>query len=186
MTQYQADNLSEIDQEGIKDLKKIYESHYNELVRFAFKHLNNVHLAEDVVQDVFITLWEKRDSIDINKSVKSYMFTSVRNHSINYLRSKYKRTIFIELSDFVLHGENETDNDLISSDLTSLIERSIERLPNKCKIIFLLSRNFGMTYDEIASHLNLSKRTVHTQIGIALKKIRKQLGKNWYLIPGKE
>ena len=185
MDQSESDNKNGYDQKPIEDLKVIYETHRDELVRFAFKFLNSIELAEDVVQEVFIVFWQKRSSININESVKSYLFASVKNHSIDYLRSKYRRTRFVEFSKLIPSNSELPDADLQTTDLASLIKMCIDNLPEKCRIIFTLSRNMGMTYDEIASHLKISKRTVQTQIGIALKRIRFQLGEYWFKIPEK-
>ncbi len=171
----------------VAGLKRIYDICYLDMFRFAIKYTQSNEVAEEIVQDIFIQIWEKRQIIEITRSLKSYLFSAVKNQSINYLKSKYKKYSFTELTD--RHETKRTtsaDEELISSELTSIIKQSVDDLPPKCKLIYNLSRNSEMRYDEIAVQIGISKRTVQTQIGIALKRIRTHLGKNWDDIPEKE
>ncbi len=178
--------LSMLRNNKVAGLKNIYDIYYLDLFRFAFKYTHSREAAEEIIQDVFIQIWEKRQIIEITRSLKSYLFSAVKNQSINYLRSKYKKYSFTEITDkHILKQTAPADEGLIGSELSVIIEESVESLPPKCKLIYKLSRDSEMSYEEIAIQLGISKRTVQTQIGIALKKIRQHLGNKWDDIPGR-
>lgn len=134
-------------------------------------------MAEEVVQEVFISLWERRKEIVITHSVKSYLVSSVRNRSINYLKLQLPKDRRKEdLDDFhiALTASSDTSG-LEYNELYDIIQEAINQLPEKCKAIFILSREEGLTYKEIADELSLSLKTVENQMGIALKKLRAAL-----------
>lgn len=152
----------------IKEYKKIFEQFYSDLCNFAYSFVKRAEIAEDIVQDVFLMIWENRQKLQLHTSLRSYLFTSVRNKSLNYLKSK--------VADVNLCDEwaNEIADETGEGNEMSIeaINLAIEKLPEKCKIIFNLSKFKGYSYIEIATELNLSIKTVETQMGIALKKIR--------------
>ncbi|MDI9355449.1 MAG: RNA polymerase sigma-70 factor [Chitinophagaceae bacterium] len=158
-----------------KEFSDIFQEYYPALCRYALKIVRKEELAEDVVQEVFVNLWEKRNKIDIAISIKSYLYTSVRNRSINQLKLLFQReqkkekiyenmNISEDISDIL--KQNELQNTY------EIVQEAIETLPPKCKIIFLLSREEYMTYALVAKELNISIKTVENQIIIAFKKIR--------------
>lgn len=134
-------------------------------------------MAEEVVQEVFINFWERRNDIVITHSVKSYLVSSVRNRSINYLKLQLPKDQRKEdIDDF--HILLPTPGGLQAmeyQELHDLVQKAINQLPEKCKAIFVLSREEGLTYQEIATQLDLSVKTVENQMGIALKKMRAAL-----------
>ncbi len=156
--------------------EEIFRRFYNDLARFCFSMVRDETIAEEIAQEVFIYLWEKKDSIEISSSLKSYLFSAVRNKSINYIKYELpKQRVLIDLSDAVLvegtvfHERNDVNR------LKKKIQVAINQLPEKCKQIFLLSRYGGMTYKEIAEELVISVKTVENQMSIALKKLRDSL-----------
>jgi len=163
-----------------KAIKYLFDLHYDDLCRYAFSLLENKEIAEEIVQEIFIYLWEKRQSINISASVKNYLFKSVKNQSINYFKSKYAK-----ISSQTIDIDEYNTNNLIieKSDIKELSEISrnaIDSLPERCALVFKLSRNFGMTYNEIAESLQISVKTVENQMTIALKRIRTYLDLNWF------
>jgi len=159
---------------------RLFDEYYVSLCYFANKFIRDIDASRSVVQQVYVDLWEKREKIDIFWSVKSYMYNSVRNRSIDYLR---KNKNSVSLTD----PENDTRQipfrDLVEeSELNELINSSINKLPEKCRAIFLLCRFEGLKYSEIAQKLNISVKTVEMQIGIALKKLRESLSDNQMII----
>ncbi len=133
-------------------------------------------MAKEIVQDSFINLWEKRQSIDISKSVKSYLTTSIRNKCLNYLRDTKKFNTDIILSDVLFQEVNfEQSDKLIEKELSNRINNAIDKLPEKCKEIFVLNRFENLKYKEIAVKFNISIKTVETQISKALKHLREKL-----------
>ena len=158
-----------------KNFSDIFQEYYPELCRYALKILRKEELAEDVVQEVFVNLWEKRNKIQINTSIKSYLYTSVRNRSLDQLKVIFQReqkkeslyehmNITEDISDIL--RQNEFQNTY------EMVQEAIETLPPKCKIIFLLTREEDMTYKLVAKNFNISIKTVENQIIIAFKKIR--------------
>lgn len=149
----------------------LFNTHYTPLVRFAFTFLQDKDEAEEVIQDIFVRIWEQRASINITTNIKSYLFSSARNRSINKIKSvQTRQNILSEINQYQTqtgeHGYNE------SAELKTAIEEAIKQLPEKCQTIFLLSREEELTYKQIAQKLNLSEKTIENQMGIALKKLR--------------
>jgi RNA polymerase sigma-70 factor, ECF subfamily len=154
----------------------LFEGYYVGLCFFASRYLKDMDLSRSLVQQVYVDIWIKRESIGINKSVKSYLYSIVRNRCIDYLR-KIKTSI--EFSEAV-HDLNQLPfHDLVEeAELNDRINKSINNLPEKCREIFILCRFEGLKYSEIAQKLTISVKTVEMQISIALKKIRKDLSDN--------
>jgi RNA polymerase sigma-70 factor (ECF subfamily) len=167
----------------LKTFKLIFDTYYEGLVRYAIKMLHKPEVGEEIVQDVFERLWLRRKELQINTSLSAYLYASVRYRCINYLKSKIQNFI---LEDNLQNIDQPTEytplQELEFKDLTEAIRASIDTLPEQCRAIFSLSRNSGLSNPEIAEQLNLSPKTIENQIGIALKKIREFLQKNWYAI----
>ena len=169
----------------LKTLRHLFDSYYKELVRFSMKIVMNKEISEEIVQDVFIRIWNNRNALNIEKSVDAYLFASVKNASINYLKSKYARIRFVKLEDSGDFPEYHTaEDDIITYELKKVLYEAVNSLPPKCKTIFSLSRNAGLSIEDIAHHLNISRKTVQAQIGIAIQKIKKALKNRWEDIPG--
>ncbi|MBN1183802.1 MAG: RNA polymerase sigma-70 factor [Bacteroidales bacterium] len=156
-----------------QSLKYLFTEYYKPLYVFARKYLAIKEIAEEIVQDVFIYLWDNIQSIDIQISLKSYLFTSVKNRSLNYIKSRYNQTTHIGLEE-VTEGDAHISeiSGIEYQELYKLIQSAIENLPEKCKEVFYLSRNSEFTYQEIADDLGISKDTVKMHIKNALKKIK--------------
>ncbi len=164
-------------------LEIIYKKYYQGLFYYAKKFVKEKGAAKDIVQESFLKIWENRDSIIIVGSVSAYLYKTVCNHSINFLKhqqvnrkhiEKHKEQIENAISYFSIstdHGQSI----MIAKEMDSLVNHAIENLPEKCKNIFKLSRFKGLKNNEIATELGVSLNTVQTQISIALKKLRKTL-----------
>lgn len=155
--------------------KVLFDKYYSQLTQTAYLFVKDSDIAEEIVQEFFIKLWIKKNEININSSVKSYLFQSIRFRSINYIRD-HKRiaseNFELELiNDSIENQFEDFDYDIIKNKLVA----AIDSLPEKCKIIFLLSREESLTYKQIAEKLDISQKTVENQIGIALKKLREKL-----------
>jgi len=152
---------------------RLFDAYYSALCLFANKYLQDMDLARSLVQQVFIDLWTKRERITVSTSVKSYLYTTVKNRCIDVLR-KTKATS--EISESVENLNQTPFRDLVEeAELNDRINASINQLPEKCREIFLLCRFEGMKYSEIAEKLGISVKTVEMQMGIALKKLRDSL-----------
>lgn len=159
-----------------------FYKYYNSLCYFAINILEDSHVAEDVVQDVFVTIWNRRKKLSVEGSIRSYLYKSVKNRSINYLRSKKLETKSLEEAILPEQDSEKIPSEImqekeIYDELVMAIEQAIEQLPKRQKLIFTLSRDEGLTYEEIAEVLDISVKTVKTQIGRSKVKMREVLSK---------
>ncbi len=147
------------------------------LCAFANKFLADPEEAQEVVQDMFVKIWEARDEIDPENSLKSYVFKTVMNLSINRLRRKKVESRYIEIYKLVYIDNQEfsAHESLLGRELEAHIVHSIKKLPSECRKIFELSRSEGLKYKEIAETLHISVKTVETQMSKALRTLRIEL-----------
>jgi RNA polymerase sigma-70 factor (ECF subfamily) len=153
--------------------KTLYDRYNKKIYFFSLRYLSNNIEAEELVQSVFINVWEHRESLDANISVKNYIYKAAVNYIYNYLKKKAIRARFVESE--IKKGEihsNLTYEQVFYHDLERSISAIVEALPSQQKKIFQLSRYEGLTHKEIAKKLDLSERTVENQIFRSLKKIR--------------
>jgi RNA polymerase sigma-70 factor (ECF subfamily) len=156
-----------------KAFSELFDEYYSALCLFANKYLHDMDLSRSLVQQVFIDLWTKRQKIAISTSVKSYLYTTVKNRCIDVLRKEKSTT---EISESVENLRQTPFRDLVEeAELNDRINASINQLPDRCREIFLLCRFEGLKYSEIAEKLGISIKTVEMQMGIALKKLRDSL-----------
>jgi RNA polymerase sigma-70 factor (ECF subfamily) len=155
---------------------QVYVCYFTRLHRFAKEYVMSDEDAENIVQDVFMMLWEKRQVLNVQISLTAYLFSLVKNKCIDYLRHKviaeeYKQELNAKLSSL------EEINRAFSSDedIERFINEAINKLPKRCREIFIMSRVEGKKYQEIADELNISVNTVENQMSIALKKLRVEL-----------
>ena len=130
--------------------------------------------SEDLVQDVFTTLWERWEFVQNYINLKNYMFTAVKNHALNFIQREKKENVSI--SDLFPDIPEEDTTDAYNKEIVAVkILHAIEELPPQCKKIFNLAYQKELNYQEIADELNISKNTVKTQIGLAYKNLRFKL-----------
>ncbi len=154
--------------------ERIFKEYYRPLVVFAMKYINNVETAKEIVQDFFVKLYEKRHTVIIDTSLKSYLYKSVYNACLNYIsqnemRNRHFKNMALRTEDSVI------DDHVTTVELQNRIYECIESMPEQCKRIFKMNRFDGLKNEQIAQKLNLSKRTVETQISKALRILRKKL-----------
>jgi RNA polymerase sigma-70 factor (family 1) len=154
----------------------LFKEYYKVLTIFAVKYLKDLEASKELVQELFVHIYEKRENLDINSSLKSYLFRSVHNRCINSINAQKIRDRYAEhynkTSDF---KTNTLEQDVNVSELENALHIAINNLPPKCKAIFKMNRFEGLSNHEIAEKLTLSKRTVETQISKALKILRVKL-----------
>jgi len=162
--------------------EKIFREFYPPLCGYAYNFLKEQEASEEVVQEVFFKIWERRNELDISVSVKNYLFRAVRNSSLNQLKhlkikeeyGKYNRSVIRE-------NEKILSDAVVEHELQEKIITAIENMPDKQKRVFILSRYEGLKYKEIAAQLGLSIRTVEVHISNALRYMREELSD--YLMP---
>jgi RNA polymerase sigma-70 factor (ECF subfamily) len=155
--------------------EKLFNFYCQSLISFSRRYVLDKQVAENIVQDIFVRTWTNRTNLDPSKSIKSYLFTSVKNESLKHLRH-----LDVELRSLgriadSMADENNPEKKLDQSELEINIDNAISELPEKCREIFSMNRFDGLKYAEIAEILNLSVKTVETQMGRALKKMRERL-----------
>lgn len=161
--------------------KTIFNLYYKPLCSFAKKYVLDLAVAEDIVQELFVKFWEQRKEVQLEISVRSYFFQSVRNECLNYLKHQGVK------EKYRMHIENaSTDNffydKLEEEEINQLVYQTIQSLPPRCKQIFELSRFEGKTFEEISQELSISKNTIKNQLVRALTHIRQVLEKNEILL----
>lgn len=157
--------------------EKIFRSYYERLCNYAYGFLDSSQRSEDVVQAVFLKIWDQREDWDPKTTVSQYLFTAVRNRALNVLRhERIKEDSEEEVSRiFQELKEPSSTDDQNTEELQKAIQNAIDDLPPRRREIFLLSRRSGLTYREIANVLGISVNTVSTQMGRALESLRNHL-----------
>ena len=135
----------------------------------------SIDTAREIVQDFFVRLYEKRQTLSISISEKSYLYRSIYNCCINYITQKNIQDKHLKSIDLERDDEENLESEINTVELQYKIYEAIDGLPAKCQQIFKMNRLEGLKNEEIANQLNLSKRTVETQISKALKILRKKL-----------
>lgn len=164
-------------QKGDKQaFKYLFDSFFASLCRFLRIYVGDHSVAEEIVLDVFTSIWEKREKLEIKISWKAYLFQSARNKALNHLRDNDR---FVFVSDWSLHEKTTMDHSLELKELERLIQEAVCTLPDLCQDIFRRSRMEYQTNKEIANDLNISVKYVEAQITKALKLIKKYLGDSY-------
>jgi RNA polymerase sigma-70 factor (family 1) len=164
--------------DGLKSkeaFENTFKQYYAQLVVYACKYVLNIDVAREIVQDFFVRLYEKRSTLVIGVSLKSYLYRSVFNCCINFINQKNMQDKHLKNIDMERENEDNLESEINTVELQYRIFEVIDKLPAKCQQIFRMNRLDGLKNEEIALQLNLSKRTVETQISKALKILRKKL-----------
>lgn len=174
-TDHDNELLNQLRQSDEKAFETIFNTYYGSLCLFASQFLGDDAKAEETVQDLFVNLWNKRAKLEIDRSLKSYLFHAVKNHCLNWIQHTKVRDKHAErVKERFMREVNESDF-FLEVGLSDKIAEAIESLPEKRRQIFKLSREQGLKYQEIADQLGLSVKTVETHMGLALKQLREQL-----------
>ena len=156
---------------------EIYDRYWALLYKHAYRLIKDQDLAQDVVQEVFVSLWDKINAIDLQFSINSYLYTAVRNKVLNLIqRDKVKNNYIESFANFVASSEAITDYRLRERLLKEKIEKEVAALPSKMRQLFEMSRIKNMSHKQIAEELNLSDKTVKKQMSNAIKILRLKLG----------
>lgn len=155
----------------------IYSTHWEQVFDTAFKRVGDEAIAQDITQDIFISLWEKRQTLEIQDSLSAYLMGAVKYKVINYFKSnitkeRYKEDLMSLTGN--ISALNPT-NQLIVNEIHHQLDEAIAELPERMGLIFTMSRKQEKSNDEISAELNLSIQTVKNQLTAALKIIRKRL-----------
>ena len=168
--------FKEIKKGNLVTFEKLFRKYYAGLCNYAGKYLKDLDRSEEVVQELFYKLWEKRNKLEINVSLKSYLYRAVYNGCLQYLNH---RAIEIKYENYYKKQSKEYFRDASEAmnmqELNEIINETLNSLPERCRNIFILNRQDGLKYREIAKKLDLSIKTVEANMGKALKLLRKNL-----------
>lgn len=154
----------------------LFDQHFADLCNYLNIYLHSREFSEAIALEIFEFVWEKRESLVIRVSFKSFLFSSAKNKAISHYRKEHK-TIFtsLELAESVFPDESDSQQFLEEKELRHFIENAIDRLPEQSKKIYLMAREENLSHKEIAELLGLSPKTVENHVGIALRKLRVSL-----------
>jgi RNA polymerase sigma-70 factor, ECF subfamily len=171
-----SDILLAIRQGNERVYEVVFRKHYQSLCNYACGILKDMDDSEEVVQSIFLKFWEQREGIEINVSLKSYLYRAVHNMCLNRIKHlKIQETYRQYVGDYLEETYDSATEIMDKVELENRIEDALEKLPEQCRLIFKMSRFEELKYQEIADKLGLSVKTIENQIGKALKIMRSEL-----------
>jgi RNA polymerase sigma-70 factor, ECF subfamily len=170
-------NIDNIRNSDVGEFQLLFENYYSKLCDFVIGFVRASDVAEDIVQDLFLKVWERRYEWYPNGPIRSYLFKCARNAAIDYLRNqKLKRTYMCEISiDIADNSSPRPDNQLEIKDINNRLQQLVNEMSERQRTIFVLNRIYKLTYREIADIHGISIKTVETHMARALKIIREKL-----------
>jgi RNA polymerase sigma-70 factor (family 1) len=160
---------------------KFYNIYFHKVYRFSTYFIKPHEICEEIVSDVFLTIWNNRMEIANIKNIEAFLFTVTKHKAYNYLDQVTRKPVFTDKIPFEFTKENcnDTPEDIIlTKELQNTIKASIDELPKQCKLIFIMSREEGLRHQDIAQILHISEKTVDSQIITALKKLHLTIKKH--------
>ncbi len=154
-------------------LEQLFLKYYDLLTRLSFYFTGDRTVAEDLTQDLFIAIWQRRETIDRVDNLKSYLTVAIKNRSLDFIGDKRQQKFRFE--QYLEYTAADTEPYDGEEQLLTKVLNGLQLLPSKCRLIFSLSRFEGLTNSEIADYLEITKRTVETQISKALRLLRENL-----------
>ncbi|WPU94397.1 RNA polymerase sigma-70 factor [Mucilaginibacter sabulilitoris] len=168
--------ISLLKQGGEKAFEWLFKEHFKSLHAYAYTFLKDDEMAEEIVQNVFCRIWEKRELLKADGSLKAYLYRAVHNESLNYLKhQKVKASFGVYYAGQQQDEDEQVSHKVAAAELQKHIDAAMSELPQQCRIIFQLSRFEQLKYQQIADHLGLSIKTVENQMGKALRLMRQKL-----------
>jgi RNA polymerase sigma-70 factor (ECF subfamily) len=161
--------------------EELFRAHHAKLCAFVYRMVGSRAVAEELVQEVFLYLWEHRATWVAHTSARTYLYTAARHGALNYLRREKLdypvRQGDADVVERLTQAPAAADHELAMSELEHAVKRAIDRLPERCRLVYTLSRQQHLSYLEIAHVLEISPKTVEVQMGRAFKSLRKYLAK---------
>jgi RNA polymerase sigma-70 factor (ECF subfamily) len=154
---------------------ELYHRYSRKLMAFSITFFPDQQLAEEAVQEIFVRVWERRKKLDETKSFKSYLFQAIKFFMFNYIRNRKKDCCLENVSDDFLVSLSNHEDELVYQEMEGIVIDLIEKLPMVQKEVFKLNKLKGMSSEQIAHHMNLSKRTIEHHIYLASKSLKKKL-----------
>jgi RNA polymerase sigma-70 factor, ECF subfamily len=173
MTEMDKETAKAIKDGNIKIFEGLFKSLYPLLCRYAERLLHNRENAEQVVQDIFYLLWKNKETINIQSSLKSYLYKAVFNKAMHLVEHEMVEKKYQSYLAFQNDQTIATDQPVIDEEVYNIYRKTLKELPDRCREVFLLSRNQGLKYQEIADKLVISVKTVEANMGKALGLFRR-------------
>ncbi len=168
--------LALLEKDTEKAIILIFQLYYGYLCKVAYKIIPDKNLVEDLTQEVFFELWRKKEKLKVSISLKAYLRRATVNRALNHIRDQKVRFSGEELRPSPKSTQPTAGQQMEAEELQQRIDQAIDGLPERCRIVFVLSRFEDMSYHEIAEMLDISVKTVENQISRALKQLRETLG----------
>lgn len=166
----------QIQQNNVDAFKQLYEQYYSRVVAFIVGMIKQEDIANDLAQDVFVSLWLGRKRLDISQNLQNYIFVASRNAAINYLKKEFAHVHEqIETVQEKIYVESNVEDSIFAREINLLIEMVVSEMPKQRQLIYRMSREEGLSNNEIANKLGISKRSVENQLSIALKEIKQSI-----------
>jgi RNA polymerase sigma-70 factor (ECF subfamily) len=159
-----------------QSIKNLFDEHFQLLVFSALRYINDYDKAEDIVQDVFVKIWQNFDELKLIEDLKAYLFKAVKNSSLNYLRHiKVKQKFIVSSEDLHSSLEKSAEDYKIDEETHNRIHKAVSKLPDHWREAFVLSKYDNLKYHEIAREMNISQKTVEKYISKSLQFLRVEL-----------
>ena len=157
-------------------IKQLFDEHFHQLVLSSFRYVNDYYHAEDIVQDVYVKVWQNFDELKQIDDLKAYLFKAVKNSSLNYLKHlKVKQKFIINSEDSHSSLEMSPDDSKTDDEIYNRVHKAVNKLPDHWRKAFVLSKYDNLKYHEIAREMNISQKTVEKYISKALHFLRHEL-----------
>lgn len=184
LSEEESNLFNAIKQQDKKVFELFYKKYYQQLFALAYRYVRQMEIAEEIVHDLFITVWNKSEQLNVQHSLKSYLFKAIVNSSLNYIK-KEKMQTEKHLAYLAVHDDGFTldeEKGLAEEKLLKSLEDALELLPNKCRQVMFLSRFGKLKQQEIAQQMDISLKTVKNHLTYGFQKLREHLAQNQELI----
>ncbi|PWS33411.1 sigma-70 family RNA polymerase sigma factor [Pedobacter paludis] len=159
-----------------KAIQMVFEAYWNPLFKHAIKSVHCKCLAQDLVQDTFISLWDNLEILNFNKSVLAYLYAILKNKTLKFYEKDEVRSRYaISMASFGIASDSNTQNIIIEKELTLIINAEIEKMPKRMKEIYMLKKEDDLSIKQIASGLSLSEQTIKNQLQMAYQRLRTKI-----------
>jgi RNA polymerase sigma-70 factor, ECF subfamily len=162
-----------VSDKNIPTFEKLFRELFKPLCRFSMNYVGDLDEAKGLVHDAFMALWEKFETLPRDANFRSYLYTAVRNKSLNHIRDRKKQVMIDQVPEQIISEQNDP---LIAGELESEIEMAIQSLPEKCRMVFEMNRMEGLKYSQIAEKVGISIKGVEAHMSKALAVLRDRLG----------
>ena len=179
-TELESEWVKKVQESDAGAFKELFSVYCQPLVHFVYRLVGDVSIAENLVQDVFLKVWENRSGLDPSLNIKTYLYTAVKHRAFKHIKHIDVERRGAETLKRVNNRPRSPEVEWFEKERADHVRRAVEELPAKRKMIFCMSRYDHLTYAEIAHILNISIKTVETQMGRALKHLRNRLAYYFY------